>query len=209
MYLTYMNEHAHVQDCFGDPARFALHTDGEALVMDQAFNEVVLALFKQYLIDYGKGAPALSLLHQECDDGRLFDSTHKELTNVVKNGTNVRDSFLAEQIIACVWDKLHAEFPSLNVSAAYKEKLSYGLQCVVYATSKSWNSRKVKESFVETGWHRYDTKEGEETIDFDRILARSLDTSVTEEQLQHMTNARFSIAEEFQLKGRTCTCYFL
>lgn len=55
----------------------------------------------------------------------------------------------------------------------------------------------MKDSCVKTGFHRNNVGIGEETINYDRIMTRTLDTKATKEELSLMKEKRYIVAQKF------------
>jgi hypothetical protein len=179
-----------------------LHTDGEANIMTEAFNSVVLQQFSDALIDYMKGGPSATSLLQEFDIDRFFDSLKACCESIAKHGISVANDTLKRNLEDLLFVPFKVAFPEAAISSDFKAKIIHGLLVTAYATKKHWNPNKMMRSCLTTGLHRNDVEPGGDTINFDRVMTRTLCSTLTAEELALMKNCSDAVAKKMQEDGK-------
>jgi hypothetical protein len=198
--------HKH-EDVNGNPMRQFLHTDGEASIMNEAFSEEVMDAFEDALVDMAKGAPMGTSKIQDLDVGHLFDSIKAGAKTVVKYNVDVSNDTLQRNVEALLFVPFKAAYKDVPISTCFKAKIHHGLKVVTYVTQKHWCSNKMKESCITTGFHRNNVPAGQETIDYERIMTRTLNTITSPEDLEQMKLMSPLVARRFVDESRVKNAY--
>jgi hypothetical protein len=179
----------------------ALITDGEAGVMNQVFEEEVLQAFEDAKCSYGKGVPSGTSKCQEWDVGKLFMHTKTGVKTIVREGIDVSNAILENNLEVLVFQKFQSEFPNVPISADFRKKKIYGVCVWVYVGKKHWTPYLMSKSVIETGFHRR-VKLGEPTINFKRLMTKTVNQDVTEEDLNHMDENKDIVADKLLEEGK-------
>ena len=110
-----------MQNVDGSPMRNILTQDGEAEVLIPAMDEEVQAAFEGANVDFIKGPPSATGIHQAWDRSTAFRDTKKGMETVTKNGTNTSHPTLARNLKRAV-AQLRTEFPVVTLSSANEAK---------------------------------------------------------------------------------------
>lgn len=183
----------------GYPMEPLVHSDGEMAILKEAFNSEVMSMFLANRINYLKGGPSHTSKTQDLDCGSLFSSLKAGIKSIAKQNTNVKKATLRKNIEAAISQFQNKYNIELGLQ---KEKIIYSHEVIVYAAQKHWNPHKMRESSVVVGLHREGQSKSEETIDFDRIMTRTLNTEVTSEELAHMKEKSSEVAMKFKTDGK-------
>lgn len=162
------------EDGSGAPLRMVFSTDGEAIIMKEAFSPEVLAGFKAALIDYLKGGPSVSSHHQACDVGPMFRDVKCGVKYHTQACTDTTDRFLRRNL-KDLFAQFTVEFPSIVLPDGFQSRLISACEIIVYVMkSKYFTCTKVQTGFEECGQHVRNSKVGESTVSYDRIMSRTL-----------------------------------
>ena len=207
IFLTYViptikrtAEHHQTKHLDGSDMEPFLHTDGEANIMNEAFDPVVMAAFKAASINFQKGGPSHTSKTQELDCGHTFDALKAGVVGVANNCTNVKCDVLRRSMLG-VLTKFRHDFSNVPITAEFWEKIVYTLEVVVFSTQKHWNANKMRESAKVTGIHQ-DVAPGECTVNYDRVMTRHLNTTTTPEEYTLMKEKRWEVAAMHKAAGR-------
>jgi hypothetical protein len=182
--------------------RSYLHTDGEANIMNEAFDPDVLHEFADALIDYMKGGPSATSLLQEFDIDHFFDSLKACCVSIAKRCTDVANDTLQKNLEERLFIPFRLAFPEAVISTDFKAKIIHGLLVTAYATKKHWNSNKMMRSCLTTGLHRNGVEPGGDTINFNRLMTRTLCSTLTAEELKLMKDCSDVVAAKMQQDGK-------
>jgi hypothetical protein len=179
-------------------------TDGEQIIMQQAFDEEVIAAFDSVRTDYAKGPPSATSVHQPADVSTNFRSMKTGVREVDKKGKEFRSLELDQNIREAVAVLKH-NFPSVSLTAPKVRKIVEGLQKIVFVMrSGYWKAGEAVQGFVECGQHvLMPAEDGEEkglTVNYDRMMSKTLAVVSNEERL-HMKEMKNHVIREFQEKG--------
>lgn len=138
------------EDEYGVPRRKVLATDGEACIMHEASDEEVMEEFHENDIDYLKLPPSTSNTWQAWDTGDVFRSVKAGIRKCVKDNVYTEDDVLRKSL-ASYFMQFKAEFPKVNITAKYMEKIVYSIMLIVYNLKQFLLSHHVKISFIRAG----------------------------------------------------------
>lgn len=191
----------------GSPMEPFLHSDGESIIMREAFSEDVMAALDGANINYLKGGPSHTSKTQDLDCGHLFDSLKAGLHAIENDPTAVVTDAAIRKSLEEAFKLFHTQF-HLDLGSEMKKKIIYGLECVVYSTQRHWTAHKMKQSSVVVGLHveNENVEAGgavrQETVDYDTVMTRTLNYSATLEELLHMRHCRHEVAQKFVSDGK-------
>lgn len=192
-----------MQDKNGDPMRSFLSTDGEAIILSQAFDADVLAAMAAARIDYLKGSPSGTSAHQPADVSSNFRAVKAGMAHI--NGVNFRKNTRNGTLRDCLSDvfvELDKEFPKLSVTRYHQEMVKVGMEKLLYVLMGKWfQGDEIIEGFVQCGQHVPDAEGGAVTVDYDKIMSKCL-TTHTEQDLLHMKTVKNLAIQECYRTGR-------
>lgn len=191
--------HKH-KDANGEPSKPCLFTDGEANIMDVTFQKEVLDGFESINCRYCKSVPSGTSQTQEFDVGKMFMNIKTGVKSIAKEGTNVGNETLETNLEVLVFDKFKEDFPEVSISSDFKAKVIYGALVFVFVTKKYWSPYCMQQSFLQVGTHQIVPK-GEVTVNFDRLMTKSINKMITPADFEHMQNKRDLVAEEILREG--------
>ena len=166
--------------------------------MNEAFVPVVMQAFDDAKTNYLKGGPSHTSKTQDWDCGPLFRSLKIGIAMIVKHNISVAKATLRTNLIAaCV--QFSAE-TNINLGTL-QEKIIHAHLMVVHATQKYWTADGMRTSSQIVGLHREEQEEGESTVNYDRVMTRTLNTSTTAAELMLMRASVLIVAAEFKDQG--------
>ena len=169
----------------GLPMRQLLRTDGEACILNEAFDPEVLAAFKDALIDYLKLGPSSTREQQEWDKWILFRDTKGGIKDVLRNGTLTEDAEIRRSLTQ-YFIEFANEFPNIKLTSKFKEKATSAIMLVIFAIRAQMTSNKMQQAFIETGFQKNGVlMPGDETVDFKKMLLLC-GREVTTAEFNHM-----------------------
>jgi hypothetical protein len=203
-----------IKDEFGRAMRMVFSTDGEAIVLKQAFDEEILAMFEQMLADYLKNGPGMTSRHQAADVSDNFRDWKTGLETITRNNVNTKNDTLRRNLTEMFKD-LAIQFPHSDVSSEYKKKIIFAVEKVVYCLrAKYVTPEKIVKGFVRCGQHVPDAEPGDRTVDYHKIMSLHLkrdglatEGEVTNEHLDHMAFMRPRVMQEFRDRGRVVRAF--
>ena len=129
----------------GSPMEPFLHSDGETVIMKEAFDQSVMEKFWDSLINYLKGGPSHTSKTQDLDCGFLFSSLKAGLKAIANKNEIVLNTTLRRNMGEAL-DSFHQAFPDVAMSPLMREKIIYGAICIVKVTQKHWTASKMIDS---------------------------------------------------------------
>ena len=84
-YIAALDEHYQCKHQDGSRMRPFLRTDGEACILNQAFDDEVMAALDSASIDYLKLVPGMTPVQQNLDLGTMFRDAKSTVKSVVRN----------------------------------------------------------------------------------------------------------------------------
>lgn len=175
-----------------------MSTDGEDIVISNGYDPGLQQQFDDANIDYGRVGASTTSIHNSCDRAHSFRDTKSEGAKARRKDINVRNEVLRSSVHAA-FDKFKTAYPSINVTAAFKENIIEGLEVLVYAWKKSCSATEIKRSFHCCGQHCEPIESKDNiTIDFKVMMAQCY-TKCTMAQMENMeaqTDRCASIVEE-------------
>lgn len=163
--------HNHL-DCNGKPMRPFLNTDGEAIIMNQAFDDEVIKEFADAEIDYMKGAPSGTSQHQPADVSSNFRDVKTGMRTVIKEKVNTYNKTLHDNL-QTYFREFGQEYPTITVSQSFKTKAIVGLEKLSYVLKgKYFTADKMIKGFLDCGQHVNTVLEDEPTVSYDTLSIR-------------------------------------
>ena len=139
-----------IKDEQGIRYRSFLSTDGEACILNEAFDETVLHGFKDASIDYLKLGPSSTSSWQPWDVCDLFRGTKSGMAKVVREGTEVEDDLLRRSLTNYFTD-FHLHYPDVSMSHNFKKKIIYSTMLIVYTLKKYLRPHQMTIGFIRSG----------------------------------------------------------
>ena len=165
----------------GTPMRTFLSSDGEAVILQAAITEEIIANFRDSSIDYAKGPPSATSSHQSADRQSVFAEGHHHVEKQIKNNLPIVNPLL-DTNLHMAFNALCLKFPSMRMSAAYKNMLVFGALHITHALANhALTPEKVRRGYTICGQQ---TKVGqlseslqrfpnlaESTVDYDKVMS--------------------------------------
>jgi hypothetical protein len=193
----------------GEPHPAFTYTDGEAIILNQAMEEDVLAAFDTNLITDAKGPPMRTKDHQDLDNTTEFRDVKTGMRTVSRRQMDYSNPFL-ESNFKEYFKVLRAEYPSQNVvSYEMQKKLTVALMQLVFVMQSKYHTPvKIREGFVKTGNHvpTADVHKGESSVDFAVIMSKTK-ASITREEEEHLYACKPLVVAEFMREGRASDAF--
>jgi hypothetical protein len=191
----------------GELLRVVFSTDGELVILQEAFNEKVLAAFKEASIDYIKNGPSITSKHQPADVSDNFRDLKAGLRTITKKRVDVHNATLRRNL-GHYFDGFKQKHPTAALTAAHQQKIVFGIEKIVHVLrSKSVTVEKMVEGFIRCGQHVRNAAPGQSTIDYDRMMARNLAPEITDEERNTMRAARPQVDAKFRAEGRVTDAF--
>ena len=124
-----------MRDENGNRYRNLLSTDGEACILNEAFDKIVLENFKEASIDYLKLGPSSTSSWQPWDVCDLFRGMKSGMSKVVKEGTDIEDDLLRRSLMS-YFNAFNTQYPHVSMTQCFKNKIIYSSQLIVYTLKK-------------------------------------------------------------------------
>ena len=202
MTLSLTREAYALNDEYNEPLRIFFTTDGEAIIMNEAFTSRVYEGFRELKIDYGKNGPSLTQLYQPADRSPQFRNFKTGLAEVTKKSCVPSNAKLRSNL-SDMRQQLYSEYPDISISDQFWGKLYSACEKIVYVLRGKWvTSDSIIDGFVKTGEHVLNTAEGQCTVDYDKMMSLCTARDLTDDDRLHMKNLRGEVAEEFRRHGR-------
>jgi hypothetical protein len=178
-----------LKDPDGVRYRNFLSTDGEACILNEAFDPEVIALFQEASIDYLKLGPSATKIQQPADASDGFRDAKKGIKQVTKKGVAIESLLLRTNMTEC-FTRLGVAFPDLQMTAAFKEKIKYSLEVITFTLRQSYISgHKLSEGFRRVGQLvdvSFPLQRDEVTVDYDCMISQCLNQGLTSAEIENM-----------------------
>jgi hypothetical protein len=177
-------------------------TDGEAIVLHEAFDTEILAGFRSAMTDYLKNGPSSTSIHQACDVSPAFRDFKKGLKTVASRGMSTKNLTL-EMHLKQAFTEFSFAFPLIDLSNKLKDKIVCACEKIVYVMQAAYvTPKKIITGFEECGQHIRDTAPGESTVDYDKIISKCiLIDKLTDTELNTMRNEKHAVQQQFINNG--------
>lgn len=134
----------------GDRFRNFLSTDGEACILNEAFDETVLERFKDASIDYLKLGPSSTSSWQPWDVCDLFRGIKSGMSKVVKEGVDIEDDVLRRSLMS-YFIAFNTQYPQVSMTQSFKQKIIYSTLLIVYTLKKYLRPHQMAVGFIRAG----------------------------------------------------------
>ena len=139
-----------LRDDQDQPYRSFLSSDGEACIINEAFTEEVLDMFRANSIDYLKLGPGSTSSWQPWDVSDLFRGSKSAMKKVVSSGAIIEDDLLRRSLMQYL-AAFHLEFADVSITARFKEKIIYSTMLIVYTLKKHLLPHHMAIGFIRAG----------------------------------------------------------
>lgn len=174
-------------------------TDGEAIIMKNAYKDDVRQAFDICKIDYGRVGAATTAIHNACDRAHTFRDTKITVRKLLKDDRPNRNTAL-KIYLQLAFDTMKKKFPSTLISAQYVKLNISGLMVLVDAYQSTMTPQKIRWGFSVCGQDCPPDKNGS-TIDFVKMMHQSY-SDISQQQLTLMYDMGPHFATMMQLEGR-------
>lgn len=174
--------------------------------MNQAFDEDVQTAFREAKVDYVKGAPSATNIHQAADISSNFRSVKSGLRTVTKNRVEYRNTTLEANLRQALV-QLKAAFPNVTIPALKANKFVNGVQRVAYVMKQGYyKAGEATKGFTDCGQHITFTEPGQPTVDYKKIMSKTWGI-LTDAEMAHMEAMRPQVVAEYQRTGRVTDAF--
>jgi hypothetical protein len=198
--------------------RSFLATDGEAVILKEGLEKTVVNSFNVNLIDYAKGPPSATSIHQPADRCPVFKKIKSDLKKLAASGRVLSNVLLKENMTAA-FAEFPEKFPLVNVTADLERKYTDGCIKIIHCfRNGALINDKITCGFTLTGQHRempddlvLPTNEvlnglAHGTVDIDKVLSLCF-TEIPLEEQQIMKRKLPVMVEEIKRKGVLCDSF--
>lgn len=167
--------------------RSFLSMDGESIQLEAGLDIETISLMIENKIDFAKGPPSATGLHQACDRSPIFRDSKRSLKENAKMGYDFKNATL-ETRLREAFQKLKSKLSSVSNFSDYENKIIQGLVNIIgIFKEKTLTENKIKNGFTICGQHRHldngidpeEEKYGQlaySTVDAKRILNQCFTT---------------------------------
>jgi hypothetical protein len=181
-------------------------------VIKEALTPEVYQAFIQALVDYAKGAPSCTSMHQPCDVSTTFRDVKKGVETATKHSLLSNSTVLSclEQKLKLVFQDVRSELSGISVSADLENKITQGIMKIVHVLRRGGylTPDKVAKGFSDCGQHILGSFPSPEasTVSYDNIMKRTLHKSIAEEA-NEMKQKFPQVVEEMRTKGHVSSAF--
>lgn len=183
-------------------------TDGEAIILKQAFNAEIQTLFEEQLIDYVKGGASTTGIHNALDRTTCFRDVRLACTKASERNLNVENVSIQMQLKDAIknLERMH----SIDISSIYTKKIIYGCEIITHAMQcGAITKEKLAHGFRVCGQHvpfsEYNPTKS--SISFECIMSQCYKT-VSMEDLNTMAQHIPYFVDILQKNGEIKECEF-
>jgi transposase len=186
----------------GSEMNIILSTDGEAIVMSQAFDAAIMQEFNALLVDYLKNAPSASSALQPCDRSPVFRDVKTGLRKVTGDDVKTTNRTLSLNIQEAM-EQLQQRFSDVKL-ASRKQKIIHACEKFIYVLQYGYcNPHKLTTGFVVIGMETH--IEGS-SVDYEKIMRACLTyKDLSEEDKQNLRDHKAEVIAQFRHEGRVTT----
>lgn len=152
-----------------------LSSDGEAIILQEAFSEELIGEYNSLGIDQVKHGPTMTADHQSSDVADTFRDVKMGNKMASKKRKDSSNPTLNKNLLK-YFAEFKISFPSSEPSAYLKAKIIQAISQLVFVfKDKYFTADKIREGFVRCGQHikAADPEKGESTVDYDKIMSRT------------------------------------
>jgi hypothetical protein len=111
--------------------------DGEAEILTPAMCDIVQAAFAAAFIDFAKGPPSATGIHQSWDRNTCFRDTKTGMRTVTEAGTDTSNPTLALHFRRAIAE-LKLKFPQVNIPSAVETKMIKAIETLTYVQKNGY-----------------------------------------------------------------------
>ena len=111
--------------------------DGEAEILTPAMCDIVQAAFAAAFIDFAKGPPSATGIHQSWDRNTCFRDTKTGMRTVTEAGTDTSNPTLALHFRRAIAE-LKLKFPHVNIPSAVETKMIKAIETLTYVQKNGY-----------------------------------------------------------------------
>lgn len=185
-----------------------LSSDGELVILKEAFDAEVQAAFEDLGTDYMKHAPSRTDDYQANDKSSNFMNTKAGAKKARRDCVNTSNPILEKNLKEYV-RALRLAFPNVKLSSALQKKIFEGVMCLVHVfKEKYFTPAKIVKGFVDSGEHvpDADPTRGEITVNYDYIMSKT-DSKRTAQELHFMKECVPLVVAEMRANGRASNAF--
>lgn len=189
------------KDDEGNPQRNFLSSDGEDIILRNAYDPAIRLQFVEARIDYGRVGAGTTRIHNACDRQFTFRDCHKEVKRVQANSVDVSNSIL-ERNVRTAFQMLREKYPTISIGSGHINNIVEGILVIVYVYQKIHNPIQAMRAFKVSGQHCEADPITGSTVSFEKMMAQCY-SDIPLEQLELMKTKAPILVEEFvKTQGR-------
>jgi len=175
-------------------------TDGEAIIMKNAYKDDVIDAFEDAKTDYGRVGASTTGIHNACDRAYTFRETKKSVRQLTKNGAKISNTLL-ELGLKKAFENLKLTFASLQLTSHFISCITEGLLTLTRAYQETMTPQMVKNGFSICGQHCDPKEPGGPTVDFARMMYQCY-SDISAEQMELMEQKTNYFSDILRTEGR-------
>jgi hypothetical protein len=167
----------------GTPMRNFFSTDGEDIIIANAYKTTIRELLDESLTDYGRVGAGTTGIHNACDRQLTFREVKRRIKKLISECYKFNNRQLSSAIQKA-FDRLHAAFPGAKFGSKLREDYEYGLVALCASFDKVMDRAMVMAGFKCCG-QDCEPDENGVTIDFHKMMYQCY-TDISQGQLELM-----------------------
>ena len=190
-------------DAKGQPLPTFFSTDGEALILRQAFEPRIISALKAENVYYARVGAGSTGIHQACDRAQTFKITKKgpgSVSKILQLNRIPSDEFL-EANIRRAFDNFLVRFPSISCTSRIMSRIVQSLIILKSVYQNKVTPNVIKKGFTCCGQHCDPINPGSSTVSFD-IMMEQCYSDISREQLQLMRQCISHFVEVIKSRGQ-------
>ena len=181
------------------PKRNFFSTDGEDIVISNAYDESLADEFEAAGIDYGRVGASTTAIHNACDRQVLYREAKKKVRKVLSSQVDFSNISL-EACLKRSFNSMLTLFPSVSITAEARATLIEGLCCLSHVFGVVMNSTMVRRGFTCCGQDCPKDENGS-TVDFHKMMHQCY-SDISEDQLKLMQEQAPMLVDIIKREGR-------
>ena len=157
------------RDRDGNICRQFFSTDGEAIIMKNAYKDDVVDVFEEAKMDYLRVGAGSTGIHNACDRSKGFRNSKSTMGKMQQKKMDYSNTTL-ENALRKGYANMAERYPNLEIPIAQINNAIEGILIIIRAYESTMTPTAIREGFRVSGQDCIPAFEGGPTIDFERIM---------------------------------------
>jgi hypothetical protein len=188
----------HKKDTMGNSFRTNLSSDGEDIILRNAFDPEIRELFRSLDIDYTRVGAGTTRIHNACDRAGTFKHVHRKNKETIRKNTDISNPDLEEKL-EITFKNLKLKFPSISIGSGHIKNIISGLLRLTYVYQVVHNRVQAIQAFRVSGQHCAPHPVTGSTVDFEKMMYQCYST-ISKSQMDLMYNLAPMFVRDYVLK---------